>query len=207
METLFTLTLDDVLHKIANESYLKPEFRITNPYDRASIIRHEKLRNCFIEKYSLAIPTRPIIDLIYYATIGKKIIEINAHRGLWSKLLEMRGCCIIPTDFFESYGYIQNITFMPIENITAVDAVQIHTDCDVLMTIWPSTDNDDVVNALKEFNGSMVVYIGVCNGAHYANNNFFEELNKNWEEYYLQTNNFVLSWYGLYDGLSIYKRK
>lgn len=57
METLFTLTLDDVLHKIANVSYLKPEFRITNPYDHtstqvdalkgSSIMRHEKLRNFF----------------------------------------------------------------------------------------------------------------------------------------------------------------
>jgi hypothetical protein len=210
METLFTLTLDDVLHKIATESYLKPEFKITNSYDHNSIMRLEKLqnlRNFFIQEYSLAIPTRPIIDLIYDATIGKKIVEINAHKGLWSRLLKMRGCNIIPTDYFESYGYIQDQTFMPIENITAVDAVQIHRDCDVLMTIWPSADNDDVVNALKEFRGSTVIYIGVCNGARYANDNFLEELNKNWNEYYLQTKNFVLSWYGLYDGLSIYKRK
>ena len=207
METLFTITLDDVLNKIANESYLKPEFRITNSYDHMSILQRENLRNFFIEEYSLAIPTRPIIDLIYDATIGKKIVEINAHKGLWSRLLKMRGCNIIPTDYFESYGYIQDTTFIPIENTTSVNAVQIHTDCDVLMTIWPSSDNDDVVNAVKEFNGSMVIYIGVCNGARYANDNFFEELYKNWEEYYLQTNNFVLSWYGLYDGLSIYKRK
>lgn len=161
----------------------------------------------FIEEYSLAIPTRPIIDLIYNATIGKKIIEINAHRGLWSKLLEMRGCNIIPTDSFEPYGFTEDRTFMPIENLTAVEAVQIHTDCEVLMTIWPSNANDDVVNALKEFNGSIVIYIGVCNGARNANDNFFEELNKNWEECFLQTSDFVLSWYGIYDGLSIYKRK
>ena len=207
METLFTLTLDDVLHKIAIESYLKPEFRITDSNNHNLIMCRENLRNYFIEEYSLAIPTRPIIDLIYDATIGKKIVEINAYKGLWSRLLKMRGCNIIPTDYFESYGYIQDITFTPIENLTAVDAVQIHTDCDVLLTIWPSADNDDVVNALKEFRGSTVIYIGVCNGARYANDNFLEELNKNWKEYYLQTKNFVLSWYGLYDGLSIYKRK
>ena len=105
METLFTLTLDDVLHKIAIESYLKPEFRFTDSNNHNLIMCRENLRKFFIEEYSLAIPTRPIIDLIYNATIGKKINEINAHRGLWSKLLEMRGCNIIPTDFFESYGF------------------------------------------------------------------------------------------------------
>ena len=198
--------LDNIFKQIARRSILSPYFKLQND-NYESIRMNLQLRNHFVREFSWAIPTPDIVKKIYDATVGKKILEVGAGNGLWAKLLKMSGSEIIATDSFESHGFIEDNTYLPVHNLEAVAAIEQNRDCDVLMLIWPAYDTDMAERAIKAFNGSTVIYIGEGYGGCNANDAFFDELSKNWEECQFDDNIYVPNWYGIHDNLEIHQRK
>jgi hypothetical protein len=200
------LTLDQALQQSANESYSSPYFKLKDTSFQSFMI-NSQLRQKYVKKYSWAIPTREVIDTIYNATSGKSILEVGAGNGFWASLLTKRGSTIIPTDSFESHGFTQDNTFMPIENLEAVQAIQAHPECEALMLVWPPYDTDMAEKALKAFKGSTVIYIGEGHGGCNANDAFFNELHKNWDELRTDDDACVPNWDGIHDYLQVHQRK
>lgn len=200
------LSLDQSFNQIAMKSILSPYFKAN--YDNyASIQMNLELRNNFVRQFSWAIPTPNVVRKICDATVGKKIIEVGAGTGLWAKLLKLSGSEIIATDSFESHGYREDNTYLPVHNLEAVAAIEQNRDCDVLMLIWPAYDTDMAERALKAFNGSIVIYIGEGYGGCNANDEFFDELQQNFEELRSHDDIYVPTWFGIHDGLEIHQRK
>jgi hypothetical protein len=200
------LSLDQSFNQIAMKSILSPYFKAN--YDNyASIQMNLELRNNFVRQFSWAIPTPNVVRKICDATVGKKIIEVGAGTGLWAKLLKLSGSEIIATDSFESHGYREDNTYLPVHNLEAVAAIEQNRDCDVLMLIWPAYDTDMAERALKAFNGSTVIYIGEGYGGCNANDEFFDELQQNFEELRSHDDIYVPTWFGIHDGLEIHQRK
>jgi hypothetical protein len=200
------LTLDQSFNQIARLSILSPYFK-TN-YDNYKTIRmNSELRSSFVREFSWAIPTPDVVGKIRDATLGKKILEVGAGNGLWAKLLKLSGSEIIATDSFESHGFREDNTYLPVHNLEAVAAIEQNRDCDALMLIWPAYDTDMAERALKAFKGSTVVYIGEGYGGCNANDAFFDELAENWNEDHFNDDIYVPQWSGIHDGLEIHRRK
>lgn len=200
------LTLDQSFNQIARLSVLSPYFE-TNYDNYKTVMMNLELRSLFVEEFSWAIPTPDVVGKIRDATHGKKILEVGAGNGLWAKLLKMSGSEIVATDSFESHGFREDNTYLPVHNLEAVAAIEQNRDCDVLMLIWPAYNTDMAERALKAFKGSTVVYIGEgCSGCN-ANDEFFDELRKNWNEDRFNDDIYVPQWSGIHDGLEIHRRK
>ena len=168
---------------------------------------NSELRSWFVEEFSWAIPTPNVVGKIHEATLGKKILEVGAGNGLWAKLLKLSGSEIIATDSFESHGFREDNTYLPVHNLEAVAAIEQNRDCDVLMLIWPAYDTDMAERALKAFRGSTIIYIGEGYGGCNANDEFFDELVENWNEDRFNDDIYVPQWSGIHDGLEIHRRK
>jgi len=200
------VSLDQAFYQIAKRSVNSPFFKVRS--DNYETMRNNlQLRNNFVKDFSWAIPTPDVVNKIYKATLGKKILEVGAGNGLWSKLLKMSGSEIVATDSFESHGFTEDRTYLPVHNLDAVTAIKQNRDCDVLMLIWPAYDTDMAEKSLKEFKGSTIVYIGEGYGGCNANDEFFDELSKNWNEVNFDDNIYVPQWNGIHDYLEIYQRK
>jgi hypothetical protein len=200
------VSLDDAFELISRRSISSPYFKLNN--DRYESIKiNLELRSYFVEEFSWAIPTHDVIKKIHDITVGKKILEVGAGNGLWAKLLKMSGSEIIAIDSFESHGFAEDNTYLPVHNLEAVAAIEQNRDCDVLMLIWPAYDTDMAERSIKAFKGSTVIYIGEGYGGCNANDEFFDELCKNWEECRFDDNIYVPSWYGIHDSLEIHQRK
>jgi hypothetical protein len=200
------LTLDQSFNQIARLSVLSPYFK-TNYDNYETVMMNSELRSKFVREFSWAIPTIDVVGKIRDATLGKKILEVGAGNGLWAKLLKMSGSEIIATDSFESHGFSEDNTYLPVHNLEAVAAIEQNRDCDVLMLIWPAYDTDMAERALKAFKGSTVVYIGEGYSGCNANDAFFEELAENWDEVRFDDDIYVPQWSGIHDSLEIYRRK
>jgi hypothetical protein len=151
----------------------------------------------FVNEASWAIPDEEAIELIARFIGRYTAVEVGAGNGLWAALVKHRlekigsGGTIIATDDFswpnEYNGYIQ------VEKLKAVDAINEYSDASVLILIWPPYGKSMAFDALSEFKGDYVVYIGEgqdgCTGDDY----FHQCISDEWEEakgYFTEDGNF-----------------
>ena len=115
----------------------------------------------------------------------------------------MKGVSIIPTDPFLSHGSNGENNFTAVEELSAEQAIEKYQDANVLMILWPSFNDDFAVNALRNFTGNKLVFIGEGQGGCTADYAFYDELSENWEN----CNHICLpNWEGIHDYCSFYQR-
>ena len=113
------------------------------------------------------------------ALIGD-VLEINAGRAYWASVLSgsiwENG---IATDLKTAEKSDKNEIYYPVESLSAVDAVKKY-QTETLLTIWPSYDDSYAFDALTEFKGKRVVYVGEGSGGCTADDNFHNLLSEKW---------------------------
>ena len=142
----------------------------------------------YVKLYGFAIPTKEAIEKLRVHTEGRKILSVFSGKALFEKLLSMYGQDVTSTDDFGSYGSEEARfkTFMDVENIDAIDAINTK-ECDTLMMVWPPM-GETPYNALMAFKQKnrhkniRVVYVGQLDyqAPMQANGEFSSELLENW---------------------------
>lgn len=125
----------------------------------------ESLRHGQI-KTSWSIPTASVLRYMVEHAPSRKIIELGAGRGYWTKLLRKFGGQVTAVD-----DTSENMSRPLIRDLIKMDAIrylrQAKADDTALFFCWPRQKNDGgrwVESCLREFNGGTVYYVGVLEG-------------------------------------------
>lgn len=116
--------------------------------------------------YSFAIPTDEAIRKINKLSIGKKIVEVGAGRGLWAFLLATLGTnitCYDNLSWFSNCEDLINLINYPYYPVTNQNHTDIdYSSFDILLLIWPPRDLDNKMasETLSLFTGNILVYVG-----------------------------------------------
>jgi hypothetical protein len=115
------------------------------------------------------------------------IVEVGAGQGLTSGLLIANGFDSSKLNVTDKYSSSWNNAetgqryLDTIEDLDCIDAIDKYSTHNVLMMMWPPGNNPMAVNSLKRFNGNKLVYGGDSHLGITGDDDFFEELNENWE--------------------------
>jgi hypothetical protein len=159
------------------------------------------LQSEYRENYGWSIIDKQSLELIKNHIIGKKTLEISCGKGFWTYCLRLLGCDIVATDLFT-----QDSSWIAIEQLDAVSAVKKYNgECSVLLCCWPDYDKDYAYEALIQFTGDTLIYIGEGKTGSCATDSFFDYLTQNYQK--LEIEDTLQSWPFVNDNLSIYKKK
>lgn len=165
-------------------------------------------RNFFTNNYSWSIPSKTAINEIINFVGNDAILEIASGHGVWAKLLQEANVNIKPTDYISSpkrKNYTLNKAYdIDIEDLSANDAIQKYKNFNVLMMSWPPYNEPMAHQALQNFNGNKLIFIGEGKGGCTGDDNFFKELNQNWN---LIKEVDIPQWPRIHDYLYLYHRK
>lgn len=155
-------------------------------------------REKLTKKYSFAIPSEKALQTI--AKYGS-ILEIGAGTGYWASLLKDMNVDIVATDLGRSYGF--ETFYTDIERLSAIDAIKNHPQRNIL-SCWACYDQKWVYDALMESSCNYWIVIGEGQGGCTACDEFFNELEKTFEEV---ERVYIPNWTMIHDYLTVWKRK
>ena len=160
--------------------------------------KNRDLRELFVHKFAWAMPNRRVLNAIAKYCQDKTVLEVNAGNGLWSYLLKMLGVDIKVTDINP-----WKKTYTEIETMDGVNAVKTYLT-DVLITVWPPYQCEQIGQTLKQFKGNTLIYLGENRQGCTGSQEFFDELESSWE---LKEQIKMQNWRGLFDAMYVYVRK
>ena len=149
-------------------------------------------------KFAYAIPNQEAINTL----VGlSPLVEIGAGTGYWASLLTQAGADIICYD--EQPGFNHWCKHDPYHAIAVGGPEQIALHADrTLFLCWPPM-SPMASQALQQYQGRHVAYIGEPEGGCTANDEFFMLLGQAWQE---RCHVDLPQWYGLHDCLWVYER-
>jgi tetratricopeptide (TPR) repeat protein len=166
------------------------------------------VRGVLVRKYSWAIPNEEALTTI--RDLGP-IVEIGAGSGYWSAMLKARGADIKSFDiaplgtpdgvknYYHGASDRAWTEILPGDESTAALYPE-----RTLMLSWPPYGEPVAYNALKNFKGDTLVYIGEGYSGCTGDDAFHELLEAEWESTkYVD----IPQWDGIHDYLTVYKRK
>lgn len=153
-------------------------------------------RNALVRLYSFAIPTTYAIKLC--AKYGP-IVEMGAGTGYWASLITKMGGDVIAYDD-GSWGYTER--YHDVRHGTPETLAQ-HADR-TLFLCWPPYDDSFARACLDHFRGDHLIYVGEGYGGCTADDEFHERLGAEWEHIDGYP---IPQWVGVYDSLSVWRRK
>jgi len=163
-----------------------------------------RARCAFTNRLAWAIPSRPAVTAICEFAGSDLILEVCAGLALWAALIRGSGGNIVATDSFTSHGTSPEKAFLDVVHMDAVSAVLAYPDSQVLFLCWPGCAEPFAANALEEFQGDRVVFIGEDRWGCTADDRFFDLLAQFWEEVDFIN---LKHWPGIHDALFLYRRK
>ena len=160
-----------------------------------------KERPELVKKQSWAIPdSNAISEIKKYSPI----IELGAGTGYWASLISETGCKIICFDkYIDNNPYKHSIHHYPVypgdETILNKFSPKMN-----LFLSWPPYNDPFAYNAILNFRGKYLIYIGEGGYGCTGDEKFHNELGKNWDRIKIID---IPQWYGINDYLSIWRRK
>jgi len=168
-------------------------------------------------QYAWAIPDEAAIKLL---VTHSPIVEIGAGRGYWASLVQAAGGDVVCYDEHPPDRSAENIwcppdgVRTPFETVAKIDipvfteilpggpeSVLEHQDRSLFLC-WPPM-SEMAYEAVTNYTGDTVVYVGEGPGGCTADDAFFEHMEKHFEEEYRP----LPFWEGLNDGLTVFTRK
>lgn len=147
-------------------------------------------------RYSWAVPTREAVEAI--ARYGIPIVDFGAGTGLWANLLSDQGVDVVAYDDW-SWGKPDRLWFDVRHG--DVSSLAQHSDRAMLL-VWPPAGSRMAVDALREWNGNLLFYVGEVlrvNGTPA----FFAALRDGW---HLERRIDLPNWKGKVDELYVLRR-
>lgn len=180
-----------------NEAIIRdnPSFRM----DMNTMFRLKLIRELLVYKYAWAIPCKKALESI---AEHSPIIEVGAGSGFWAKLLNEKGVEIVAYDSISDGGsknYLKKWFDVRQGNEQSILPHPDHT----LFLCWPPYGDEMATDALKQYKGKTVLYVGEEYGVT-ASPSFFEFI----EEHFVEEEVIELPvWPGLRDKLFVFTRK
>jgi len=167
--------------------------------------RYHAFRPRFVFKYAWSIPHKKALEVI--ASHGP-IVEIGAGNGYWAYLLANMGVDVVAYDIATDSGMYggTNSSYWKLwfEVEKGDERMAAKYKDRSLFLCWPAYNSPMAEKALKSYKGDTVIYIGEDKGGCTANDKFFVNLEKNFDE----VESIELHvWPGIHDRLYIFKRK
>jgi hypothetical protein len=161
-------------------------------------------RDIFCTNYSFAIPNINALLAIKRHVNNNLLFEIGAGSGYWAKLLNLLDVNII---CFDDFSLNWNLRYFPIhstKNFNGKEFINsiLFKNAQHLFICWPYADY--AIKYLREFKGEYVYYCGEGNSGCCAGSDFFDLLNKNFEQ--IKHIN-IPQWRGIHDYFEISRRK
>lgn len=147
-------------------------------------------------KYAFAIPND---DALRKIAKYSPIVEIGAGKGYWANLLSLRGVDIVA---YDNWKNLKRKRWFDVQ-YSDESVVKQHGDR-TLFLCWPPNDNEMAFNALKQYTGETVIYIGEEKDGCTGTNSFFKFLKKNFNE---KEKIEIPKWPQMHDSMTIFKRK
>lgn len=182
-------------------------------------LEHYRTQRRLQRQYAWAIPSPEVI--IELAWLGP-IVEIGAGRGYWAALINDAGGDVVcydaePPDQSTENGWAPPVGHhddveVPVTIETAVftevrrggpEKVLEHQDR-ALFLCWPPYDDPMAYDALRQYEGELLIYVGEGEGGCTGDDYFHKLVGEQFEQIrYME----LPFWDGLHDALWIYKRK
>ena len=161
------------------------------------------LRSKAVQHWAWGIPSAAALDAI--KALGKPVVELGAGRGYWAWRLRRHGVKVDAYDLRGSTHRRQGKRWLRVKRGTPLTVRKKRFASHALLLCWPPYDEPEMgFEALRQFRGDHVIYIGEGHGGCTACNAFHEELERHWEK--VQEVD-IPQWDGLHDYLTIWKRK
>ena len=175
------------------------------------VIQEYYKRDYFTKNYGWSIPDKKSLQKVKRFIGSDQVLEIGSGYGLWAKLMKDMGINVIATDALsdpeqKKYRPLDK-TFTEIENLTHSDAINKYGSANVLMLSWPPYLCSMAAQSIKNFKGNKLIFIGEGSGGCTADDDFFKELDNNWQEVEQIKEFLAKRWVGIYDTLTLWKRK
>ncbi len=154
---------------------------------------YHQLSQQYINRHGWSVPNVIFIKEIVRFIDGCKVLEVGAGTGTWSKILLDNNIQIVATDIAPPTNTATNV-----EKMSAIDAINTY-QTEVLFMSWPLNFAYD---ALKQFKGEKIIYLGEFGGRS-GSTNFFNLLDSDWDRTgMLSTRTFIGQ-----DALAFYTRR
>lgn len=161
-------------------------------------------RDVYTKLCGRCVPTKKTIDVLSEIIDAQTVLSIGSGLGLIEYLLKDRGHDVVATDLYDpKFCDTAGNAYTEVEELEAVAAVKKYPT-DVLLIVWPPYNDPMAYNALKEFNGSIVIYIGESCGGCTADDDFHELLEHDFQEETIEVP--LKQWWGIHDCVFVYKR-
>jgi len=147
--------------------------------DRRKMDNELDKRDMYVTYFSYAIPTRSVVEKIVDFADKDGILHLDSGPGLWASILQIAGAKIKPTDIVK-YKY----AYTDVKNLDYMDAIHRYgIKYNTLLLIWPPYDSGIAYEAVKNFGGKKLVYIGEAKNGCTGNKDLYELLQKEWTLY------------------------
>lgn len=169
-------------------------------------------------------PEEESIDILLEFIGGDRVLELGAGAGMYSRILQLLGVDILPTDV---HGYNEpgdywnregDFTYLPLEVASCDEAtIKYGNDFQVLMGVWQDTNLS--LDAFKHFTGSKAIVIGEVSGCTSSvfpsecdplayrdpssSESLEDDLGKNWK---MVNSICPIDWLGVYTKIMLFKR-
>jgi hypothetical protein len=202
--------------------HIGPWDRANNPYLVAFLaakqkddtfggfMKEQQARYLLIPTYSFAVPCEPVLwEIVKGSSHG--VLEIGAGTGYWAMLLAFLGADIRAYDdgsgryMFEgaSHGPRKIGKWHPVSRENHIRALAEQPRERTLLLVWPDMSSM-AAEALENYKGRTIAYVGEDSGGCNADDRFFELLEKEWV---LQVESQIPQWYGVHDRFFLWQRR
>lgn len=154
-------------------------------------------RNQFIETFGFCVPLPAMIDFLSKAG---SVLEVGAGTGYLSRLVNLSGGSSHPTDL---------VPVAPdVEAISATDAIIRDNGRSLVVSAWPSYDQDWLAEAARSMApGQKLLYVGEDEGGCTASQMFFDLIGQDIKESQLEdARSFNYRFFGLHDHARLFVR-
>lgn len=162
------------------------------------VIGRASNRHELVERYSWAVPN---VEAIYVLVQLSPIVEIGAGTGYWARLIHDAGGDIVAYDNMvwkkQHHG-----RWFPVQ-YGGPGKVRSHPDR-TLFLCWPPYAKPMAWQALRNYKGARVVYVGEDSSGCTGCDKFHNLLDREWRE---QQTVQLPQWWGIYDRMKIYARR
>lgn len=163
------------------------------------------LRNKAIQKYGFAILSENVIDrLKKYAPI----LEVGAGTGYWAYEFQKRAIDYIATDLkisensYFKFDEKKSKHWTNVENLSAEEAIEKYPNR-TLLICWPCYNEPWAYDAVCQFKGDYVIYVGEGYEGCTADDQFHYYMDEN---FYLIDELNLFQWRGFHDRVFVYRR-
>ncbi len=167
-------------------------------------------RDDAVRIFAWAIPDPIALRYVAHKLNGRGMVEVGAGTGYWAYVLGQYGVDVVPYDLEPPDPWSNNWWHPDARQWThvyrggpEVVSMPIHRDR-ALFLCWPPYDKPMAYEALVDYPGDIVVYIGESHGGCTADDDFHERLEKDFEE---ESWFPLCQWAGIHDNISIWRRR